>query len=305
MSTSVKKGNCGPRVPVDDAGESRAADGAGQPPPAAPRRRRPAEPAGNPRRSRTLWLVFLVAAAAIGWSLHGTGVDVASLAAGWEGAREIAVGLFPPDMDGDLLRSVGDAVIETLQISLAALFFGTVMGLLLAVLMAGNIGAPAWLASSARLIATVFRSVPELLWALVFVAMIGLGPAAGVYAISLHAAGLLAKLVSEQLEAVDPAPVEAMRLTGASRKATGVLAVIPQARNNIASLVLYQWECNIRSSAIVGFVGAGGIGQSLGISMRLFRYQELATLMIALLLLVIGVDQISRLLRRRMGAATR
>ncbi|QTR02891.1 ABC transporter permease subunit, partial [Saccharothrix algeriensis] len=159
--------------------------------------------------------------------------------------------------------------------------------------------------SVARWTATVFRSVPELLWALVFVAAVGLGPAAGVYAISLHAAGLLAKLVSEQLEAVDAAPVEAVRLTGATKLATAVLAIVPQARNNIASLVLYQWECNIRGSAIIGFVGAGGIGQALGISMRLFRYEELATLMIALLVLVLSVDRISRFLRGRMGAATR
>lgn len=257
------------------------------------------------RRAKTLWLVLVIAVAAVVWSLHGTGVSVSSLVGGWNNAQEILAGLFPPQADAELLRSVGNAVLETLQISIAALFFGSIMGLFLALLMAGNIGAPRWISLPARWVASVFRSVPELLWALVFVAAVGLGPAAGVYAISLHAAGLLAKLVSEQLEAVNLAPVEAVRLTGATRLATAILAIIPQARNNIASLVLYQWECNIRSSAIIGFVGAGGIGQALGISMRLFRYEELATLMIALLLLVVTVDQISRFLRRRMGATTR
>lgn len=285
-------GRCGPKIPVQG-------DGSGKRPPDT------ALQMSGPKRSRTTWIVLVIAVAAVVWSLNGTGVSITNIISGWDGAREIASGLFPPQLDQELLQSVGKAVLETLQISIAALFFGTVMGLVLAVLMAGNVGAPRWLATSARLIATVFRSVPELLWALVFVAIVGLGPAAGVYAISLHAAGLLAKLVSEQLEAVDPAPVEAMRMTGASRLSTGMLAIIPQARNNIASLVLYQWECNIRSSAIIGFVGAGGIGQALGISMRLFRYQELATLMIALLLLVLAVDQVSRLLRHRMGAATR
>lgn len=285
-------GRCGPQVPVQG-------DGSGKRPPDT------AVQMSGPKRSRTTWIVLVVALAAVVWSLNGTGVSIANIVSGWDGAREIAAGLFPPELDQELLQSVGKAVLETLQISIAALFFGTVMGLVLAVLMAGNVGAPRWLATGARLVATVFRSVPELLWALVFVAAVGLGPAAGVYAISLHAAGLLAKLVSEQLEAVDPAPVEAMRMTGASKLTTGVLSIVPQARNNIASLVLYQWECNIRSSAIIGFVGAGGIGQALGISMRLFRYQELATLMIALLLLVLAVDQVSRLLRRSMGAATR
>lgn len=192
------------------------------------------------RRSRTRWLVLVIAVAAVVWSLRETGVSISSLVGGWNNAQRILAGLFPPQTDGELLRSVGIAVLETLQISIAALFFGTIMGLFLALLMAGNIRAPRWISLPARWIATVFRSVPELLWALVFVAAVGLGPAAGVYAISLHAAGLLAKLVSEQLEAVDPAPVEAVRMTGATRLATAVLAIIPQARNNIASLVLYQ-----------------------------------------------------------------
>ncbi|WP_407563920.1 phosphonate ABC transporter, permease protein PhnE [Streptomyces sp. 184] len=249
-------------------------------------------------------MLLALAVAAVVWSLHGTGVNGANALAGWSGAREFAAGLIPPRFEGEFLRSVAAAVLETLQISIAALFLGVAMGLALSVPMAGNMGAPVWLAAGARLLAAVLRSVPELLWALLFVAVVGLGPAAGVYAISLHAAGLLAKLVSEQLEAVDPDPVEALRLTGASGFTVGMLSILPQARTGIASLVLYQWECNIRSSAIVGFVGAGGIGQAMGISMHLFRYRDLATLVLALLLLVLAVDQVSRSLRTRMGAVT-
>lgn len=237
------------------------------------------------------------------WSFESTGVGLNSLVAGRQGAARLIGGFFPPDLSREFLPSVLVAIVETLQISVVGLLFGVVMGFPLALLIAGNVGAPAWLAGGARMIATGLRGVPEILWALIFVATVGLGPAAGVYAISLHAAGLLAKLVSEQLEGVDPAPVEAMRLTGASRAATTVLAVIPQARNGLASLTLYQWECNIRTSSVVGFVGAGGIGQALDISLRLFRYQELATLLVAVLLLVIAVDQASRLLRRFLGAA--
>jgi phosphonate transport system permease protein len=83
-----------------------------------------------------------------------------------------------------------------------------------------------------------------------------------------------------------------------------MLAIVPQARNGLASLLLYQWECNIRGSAVVGFVGAGGIGQALGISLRLFRYGELATLLIAVLVVIVLVDQFSRMVRRAMGAAS-
>lgn len=273
------------------------------PPPLKPAAEQPdRSTSGYVRRFRRLALLVVIAGA-VTWALLGTGVGIASLYEGRAGARRLIGGMFPPNLSADLLNSVAAAVFETLQISIAGLFFGALLGLPLALLIAGNVRGPAWLASAARLFATFMRSVPELLWALLFVSTVGLGPAAGVYAISLHAAGMLAKLASEQLEAVDPAPVEAVRLTGATRTATAVLAIVPQARNNLASLLLYQWECNIRSSAVIGFVGAGGIGQALGVSLHLFRYQELATLLIALVLMVMTVDRISRALRRSMGAS--
>lgn len=172
-------------------------------------------------------------ALAVIWSVRATDLGLGSLVAGREGALRLVEGFFPPDLGGDLLGRVLPAVFESLQISIAALFLGALMGIPLALLIAGNVEAPHWIASGARLVAAGFRGIPELLWALLFVATVGLGPAAGVYAISLHAAGLLAKLASEQLEAVDPAPVETMKLTGASRsdcapgaKRTGLAAAL-------------------------------------------------------------------------------
>lgn len=268
-----------------------------------PKRGSPATP--PPSRHHLRWAVAAVVLLTVIWSVQGTGVGVTSLVEGREGAKRLLSGLVPPDFSSDLLKSVVTATLETLQISITALFLGALIGLPLAALIAGNVQAPAWCASGARVIAAFLRGVPELLWALLFVAAVGLGPAAGVYAVALHAAGLLAKLCSEQMEAVDPAPVEAMRLTGASRTATMLLAIFPQSRSGIVSLLLYQWECNIRSSTVVGFVGAGGIGQALGISLSLFRYEELATLLIAVLILILGVDRISRMLRKPLGAATR
>ncbi len=271
-------------------------------------RRSPALPPPPPvgaRRQRAGWLVWLGGLAVMVWSLAGTGVGLRSLVEGRAGAARLLGGLFPPEVTGELLARVATAMLETVQISFAALLLGALLGLPMAVLIAGNVGAPGWLASAARVTAAGLRGVPELLWALLFVATVGLGPAAGAYAIGVHAAGMIAKLCSEQLEAVDPAPVEALQVTGASHLATTALAIVPQARNGLASLLLYQWECNIRSSAVVGFVGAGGIGQALGIALRLFRYRELATLLAAVLVLVLSVDRLSRLLRRRMGAAAR
>ena len=97
-----------------------------------------------------------------------------------------------------------------------------------------------------------------------------------------------------------PSPLDQLR----RRLALAVWAILPQARANIASQLLYQWECNIRSSVIIGFVGAGGIGQALGIALKLFRYEELATLIITVLIIIIAVDRLSRVFRTRIGAAT-
>jgi phosphonate transport system permease protein len=219
------------------------------------------------------------------------------------GAARLLRGFANPDLSPEFLAIVARAAIETMAIAIAGLALSCGIGLPLAVLIAANVDAPRWLRRTARTTGAVLRGIPELLWALVFVAAVGLGPAAGVFAIALHGSGLLAKLCSEQLEAVDPAPVEAVRLTGASRSATALLATIPQARTGLTSLVLYQWECNIRTATVVGFVGAGGIGQALDISLRLFRYDELSTLVLAVLLLILGVDALSRVVRRRLGAA--
>lgn len=258
-------------------------------------------PARRPRRYRWLLLVALLAGA---WSGYGTDMASRSLLAGRESAAKMIGGLLPPDLSGDLLGRLGPAALETVQISIAGVLLGAAIGLPLSLLIAANVEAPRSLSWLARMAATALRSVHELLWALIFVATVGLGPAAGVYAIGLHSAGVIAKLCSEQLEAVDPAPVEAMRVTGGSRLACALLAIVPQARANVTSQLLYQWECNIRSSVVVGFVGAGGIGEALGIALHLFRYQELATLICAVLLIVAAVDQISRFIRARVGATT-
>lgn len=268
----------------------------------APAPDRAPPPPDRPRRlgrwgGAALIVVFLV------WSVEGTGVGIGSLVEGREQGQRLLRAFLSPDLSPEFLGIVAEAAMETVQISVAALLLCVLAGLPLAALIAGNAQAPRAVAGAARMVAAVLRGVPELLWALIFIATVGPGPAAGVYAIALHGAGLLAKLCSEQLESVPPAPVEALRLSGASRTATALLATIPMARTGIASLVCYQWECNIRTAAVVGFVGAGGIGQALDVSLRLFRYDELSTLVLGVLALILLVDAVSRVVRRSLGAA--
>lgn len=247
----------------------------------------------------------LLVALLLAWSLHATGVGPASLLAGREQGARLLLGLLRPDLGPDVLRAVAAAALETLQIALAGLALSLVLAAPLALLLTAAGGAPPAVRTAARVVATVLRGVPELVWALVFVATVGLGPAAGVYALALHGAGLLAKLWAEQLEAVEPGPVEALRLTGAGRGAVLALAVLPQARAGLVSLALYQWECNVRTATVLGFVGAGGLGQAVDLSLRLFDYGRLSTAVLAVLALVLGVDAVSRRLRGRAGAVVR
>ena len=248
--------------------------------------------------------VLAVVVIVLVWSVQGTGLSIGALVEGRAGGINLVSGFMHPNLSAAFLTDVGQAALQTMQVSLTGLLLAVPAGAIAAMLIAGNVGAPAPLRIAARAGAAVLRGVPELLWALLFVATIGPGPAAGALAIATHGAGLLAKLGAEQLEAVDPAPVEAVRLTGASRTGTTMLAIVPQARAGLASLLLYQWECNIRTSTVLGFVGAGGIGQDLAISLKLFRYDELSTLILVVLAVILLVDLLSRVIRRRLGAAT-
>lgn len=254
------------------------------------------------RRLGIRWAWTIALAIVLGWAVSGTGVSLTALVQGRQGALALVDGFLAPDLSRAFLGDVGAALVETVQISLTGLLFGALLGLPLAALIAGNLRAPRVLRSAARTLAAMLRGVPDLLWALLFVAAVGPGAAAGAMALAVHGAGLLAKLCAEQMEAVDPAPVEALRLTGAGRATTAALGVIPQAAPGLASLLLYQWECNLRTSTVLGFVGAGGIGQQLAISLKLFRYNELSTLILAVLAVILVVDLLSRAIRRRLGA---
>jgi len=151
----------------------------------------------------------------------------------------------------------------------------------------------------ARSIMNVCRAVPELVWALVFVATLGLGPFAGVMALAVHSAGVLGKLYAEILESVDQRIVEAVRSTGASEGQVTAWARIPLTLPVLLSYTLFRWECNMRAATVIGFVGAGGIGTAITISYRLFRYDELATLILSILLLITVVDVTGQLIRAR------
>jgi len=156
--------------------------------------------------------------------------------------------------------------------------------------------AAAW---GARAVMNLSRSLPELLWALALVMVVGLGPFAGALALGVHTAGVLGRLYFEALEEVPTAPLAALRGAGASRAATAVLGVLPQVWPQLVAYTLYRWEVNIRASAVLGVVGAGGLGRDLKLALSWFDYHRAATLVLAILALVLAVDAASAVVRRR------
>jgi len=151
-----------------------------------------------------------------------------------------------------------------------------------------------------RIVLNILRSVPELIWAIIFILVVGLGPFAGVLALALHTGGVLGKLYADVLENVDPGPVESIASTGAGRMKIFFYGILPQALPQCLSYTLYRWEMNIRGAAILGFVGAGGIGLLFYKSINLFHSDRVLTLIIIVFIMVNLVDNLSLFLRKKL-----
>jgi phosphonate transport system permease protein len=263
-----------------------------------------------PRFSWRTTLVVLAILGLTGWSVAGTEFDLVKLFTNTRPVERFVSEMFPPDLSAATLHATFTGILETFQMSFLGALLGAVAAFPLAAL--GTQEPPTVGASRgerfsravpyhlSRFVLNVFRSVPDILWALVFVVALGLGPFPGTLALAVHSTGILGKLYSETLEVAPARPVEALRTTGAGALQTFLFGRLPQTVSGFTSLTLYQWECNIRSAAILGFVGAGGIGQQILISMNLFNYPKVATLVGATIIVVLLVDRFSAAVRRRL-----
>ena len=202
---------------------------------------------------------------------------------------------FPPDFRD--WRIYTHEMIVTLEIAL----WGTALAVILAVpcglASSANI-APVWVYQPMRRLMDATRAINEMVFALLFVVAVGLGPFAGVLALFVHTTGILAKLFSEAVEAIDPHPVEGIRATGATPLAEIVFGVLPQVMPLWISYTLYRFESNVRSAAVVGIVGAGGIGALLWDVIRGFQYAQTMAIMIMIIVPVSVLDLISARIRR-------
>ncbi|SCX91770.1 phosphonate ABC transporter, permease protein PhnE [Pseudomonas sp. NFACC37-1] len=202
-----------------------------------------------------------------------------------------------PDLSPGHLKAIGHGALETLAMSALGTLLAAVFGLLLALPAAGRFGWP--LQSASRLVLNALRAVPELVWAALMVLAAGLGPNAGTLALALHTTGVLGRLFAEALENTPCEPADAIRLQGGNAVLAFCYGTLPNLLPQLLAYVLYRWENNIRMASVLGFVGAGGLGQMLYVSLSLFQEAQGSTVILAMLLLVLAVDTLSGWSRQR------
>jgi phosphonate transport system permease protein len=237
------------------------------------------------------------------------GVVLLLLAGSWKGAdmrpldlirdsgnmATYAAEFFPPDF-GQWRMFVQEMVV-TLQIALWGTALAVVTAVPMALLASANL-VPWWVYQPMRRVMDATRAINEMVFAMLFVVAVGLGPFAGVLALWIHTSGVLAKLFSEAVEAIDPQPVEGIRSTGASALHEIIYGVIPQVMPLWISFTLYRFESNVRSASVVGMVGAGGIGVVLWEIIRGFQYAQTGAVMIIIIVTVSVIDLVSARIRK-------
>ncbi|KWR70063.1 phosphate ABC transporter permease [Arthrobacter sp. W1] len=230
------------------------------------------------------------------WSAGGVGFDFLKLGQGTLNMAEFLARLFPPDFSK--ISTILELLLETLQMAIVGTVLGVVLSLLVAFGAASNI-APPWLYYPSRWAMNVIRAVPDLVFALMFVSAVGLGPFAGILAMTLGSLGSIGKIFAEAMESVDKGPMTAMQAVGASKRQVIQYGILPQAAPLLVSYTLLLFEGNVRGATILGLVGAGGIGLELTTAMRMYDYGHLSAIIICIIVLVTIIDQGSALIRRR------
>jgi phosphonate transport system permease protein len=253
----------------------------------------PQQPLSQRLRAWALWLVLM---GLLAWSWSPAEMfRVTALFTDWRNMAEFGHAFLHPNFH-DWDTYLEDMVI-TIQIALWGTTLAVVFSIPFAILSSANV-CPQWVVQPVRRLMDACRAINEIVFALMFVVAVGLGPFAGVMALFIHNLGVFAKLFSEAVEAIDPRPVEGIRATGARRVQEVIFGVIPQVMPLWSSLTLYRLETNVRSATTLGIVGAGGIGQTLYESIRSFQYGETAAQVIIVVVTVMVIDMLSARLRK-------
>ena len=221
------------------------------------------------------------------------------LVTGARGMLDLLARATPPNL-GAIAHSWWPSLV-TIDTAIVGTVAAVVLSIPFAICAARNVTPSPPLYAVSRACIAVFRAIPDLIWALLFVTAVGLGPFAGVLALSIHSIGMLGRLFAEVIEDMDMGPVEALSLTGASRVAVFTHAVVPGVAPSLLGIALYRFDENIRSSLVLGFVGAGGIGFALNTSMSLFEYRDVSLYLIVNFAMVVVVERLSAALRKRIA----
>jgi phosphonate transport system permease protein len=259
-----------------------------------------------PRPRRTLSGAGIAVAVAVLIALHviawrETDFSVAALVEGWRGMVDFLNDAIPPDLSAQTIDQGLDACVVTLAIGLLGTTFSIPFSLALALLGARTISRVTVVYHVTRFVMSFFRAVPDIVFALIFVTAVGLGPFPGVLAIICHNTGVMGKLWSEAMEEIDEGPVDALRTAGASSLQIASHAVLPSVVPQFVGLLLYRFDVNVRSSLVLGLVGAGGVGFLINQSISLFKFDEMLTYIIMVLVLIVAVDVLSGRIRHQLS----
>lgn len=255
-------------------------------------------------RQRRVWILgagqsALIAAIVVVSAWYTGLLDASRMSEGAPALWTLFTEMLPPAFGN--WRDWGTPLLDTLAMSVAGTALAVAFSVPLGFLAARNTTPGPVVYRLARTLLNTLRAIPELIMGIVFVAAVGFGALPGVLALGIHSIGMVGKFFAEAIEHVDPAPVEAARAAGASPLQVVVHAVLPQVAPQMADVAVYRWEYNFRASTVLGMVGAGGIGFELMASLRIMNYQEVAALLIVVLVMVTLVDGLGARLRRRLA----
>ena len=265
----------------------------GLPPGSRERLLRPLNPPGP-----VTALVMVLVVALIVWSMVGVEFSLVRMVRGLPLMADFLGNLWPPN--SAYWTKMLPAILDTLQMAVVGLIVAMILAAPLAVLAARNTTPHLAVYGLARALLNIDRGIPSLVWAIVIVAALGFGPYSGALALGVAGMGTLGKLYAEAIEAINPRPVEAMRATGAGPLQVFSFGILPQALPLLVSYTLLDFESNVRSATILGIVGAGGIGFELQASFSQFKFDEVCTILLQILIMVTLIDRLSAVIRGRL-----
>lgn len=252
------------------------------------------KPPSKLKHMLTLILVILL--------LWGSSIQVdasfSKLVVGFPNMMDLLKEMVPPDWS--YFQVITTAMLDTIRMAIIGTTLGAILAIPLALFAASNVFTSTILYIPARMILNLIRTIPDLLLAAIFVAIFGIGPLPGILALTFFSIGLVAKLLYESIESIDPGPLEAMTAVGANKVQWIVYGVIPQVKAHFVSYVLYTFEVNVRAAAVLGLVGAGGIGLYYDRTLGFLQYQQTASIIIYTLVVVLLIDYVSTLLREKL-----